>query len=161
MFDLGWQEFMMVAIVLVLVVGPKDMPRMLRSFSRFMRRAKSMASEFTSSLESAANEADLKNIIQDAKTGEFDDIANLIGGEMDDVKKSSGLDEIEQDIKSINSDNDGKAAVKSKSSAKKAASKTAKKTTGKKAAKSSAKKASAKKATAKKAAAKKKAAPKG
>ena len=123
MFDLGWQEFMMVAIVLVLVVGPKDMPRMLRSFSRFMRRAKSMASEFSSSLESAANEADLKNIIQDAKTGEFDDIANLIGGEMDDVKKSSGLDEVEQDIKTINKAGDKKAAAKSKSPAKKVAKK--------------------------------------
>ena len=123
MFDLGWQEFMMVAIVLVLVVGPKDMPRMLRSFSRFMRRAKSMASEFSSSLESAANEADLKNIIQDAKTGEFDDIANIIGGEVDDVKKSSGLDEVEQDIKTINKASDKKAAAKSKSPAKKAAKK--------------------------------------
>ena len=123
MFDLGWQEFMMVAIVLVLVVGPKDMPRMLRSFSRFMRRAKSMASEFSSSLESAANEADLKNIIQDAKTGEFDDIANLIGGEMDDVKKSSGLDEVAQDIKTINKAGDKKAAAKSKSPAKKVAKK--------------------------------------
>ena len=150
MFDLGWQEFMMVAIVLVLVVGPKDMPRMLRSFSRFMRRAKSMASEFTSSLESAANEADLKNIIQDAKTGEFDDIANFIGGEMDDVKKSSGMDEVEQDIKTLNKASDKKAATKAKSPAKKASSKTAKKAANKSAAKKAAKKASAKKKAAKK-----------
>ena len=84
MLDLGWQEFMMVAIVLILVVGPKDMPRMLRSFSRAMRKAKSMASEFTSSLENVANEADMKQIMQDVKTGEFDDIANLIDGEVDD-----------------------------------------------------------------------------
>ena len=150
MFDLGWQEFMMVAIVLVLVVGPKDMPRMLRSFSRFMRRAKSMASEFTSSLESAANEADLKNIIQDAKTGEFDDIANFIGGEMDDVKKSSGFDEVEQDIKTINKAGDKNAAAKPKSPAKKATLKTAKKAARKSTAKKAAKKASAKKKAAKK-----------
>ena len=32
MFDFGWQEFMMIAFVLVLVVGPKDLPKVLRGF---------------------------------------------------------------------------------------------------------------------------------
>ena len=115
MLDLGWQEFMMVAIVLILVVGPKDMPRMLRSFSRAMRKAKSMASEFTSSLENVANEADMKQIMQDVKTGEFDDIANLIDGEVDDVKKSSGIEDIQQDIESIQGDVAKSTEVKAKS----------------------------------------------
>ena len=152
MFDLGWQEFMMVAIVLVLVVGPKDLPRMLRSFSRFMRRAKSMAREFTSSLENVANEADVKNIIQDAKSGEFDDIANMIGGEVDDVKNSSGLNEIEQNIKAVKDDAQS-ASIKAKPAAKtssKKAKKTASQTSSKTAVKKAAKKATAKKKAAKK-----------
>ena len=67
MFDFGWQEFMMVAVVLMLVVGPKDLPRILRSFSQFMRKAKGMANEFTSSLEDVARQdeiRDMKNIQQ-------------------------------------------------------------------------------------------------
>ena len=34
MFDFGWQEFMMIAFVLVLVVGPKDLPKVLRGFTK-------------------------------------------------------------------------------------------------------------------------------
>ena len=149
MLDLGWQEFMMVAIVLILVVGPKDMPRMLRSFSRAMRKAKSMASEFTSSLENVANEADMKQIMQDVKTGEFDDIANLIDGEVDDVKKSSGIDDIQQDIESIQGDVAKSTEVKAKSpKAKSSSKKPAKK--AKTSAKKPAKKAAGKKKAAKK-----------
>ena len=151
MLDLGWQEFMMVAIVLILVVGPKDMPRMLRSFSRAMRKAKSMASEFTSSLENVANEADMKQIMQDVKTGEFDDIANLIDGEVEDVKKSSGIDDIPQDIQSIQGDVAKSTEVKAKSSkAKSSSKKPAKK--AKTAAKKTAKKPAGQKNVAKKAA---------
>ena len=35
MFDLGWQEFLMAAVVLVLVVGPKDMPRIMQFFASY------------------------------------------------------------------------------------------------------------------------------
>ena len=150
MLDLGWQEFMMVAIVLILVVGPKDMPRMLRSFSRAMRKAKSMASEFTSSLENVANEADMKQIMQDVKTGEFDDIANFIDDEVDGVKKSSGIDDIQQDIQSIQGDVAKSTAAKAKSPKAKASSK-----------KAATKSKATSKKTAKKAAGKKKAAKKG
>ena len=151
MLDLGWQEFMMVAIVLILVVGPKDLPRMLRSFSRAMRKAKSMASEFTSSLENVANESDMKQILQDVKTGEFDDIANLIDDEVEDVKKSSGIDDIPQDIQSIQGDVAKSTEVKAKSpKAKSSSKKPAKK--AKTAAKKTAKKAAGQRKVAKKAA---------
>ena len=147
MFDLGWQEFLMVAVVLVLVVGPKDMPRIMRSFSQVMRKAKSMAREFTTSLEDVANEADVKKILQDVKEGEFDDMANLLDGDIKDVandmKDAAGVDDIKRDVESVQ----GKEA-KPKASAKKAAAKpkSAKKTSAKKSAKKAATK-SAKKAT--------------
>lgn len=148
MFDLGWQEFLMVAVVLVLVVGPKDMPRIMRSFSQVMRKAKSMAREFTTSLEDVANEADVKKILQDVKEGEFDDMANLLDGDIKDVandmKDAAGVDDIKRDVESVQ----GKEA-KPKASAKKAAAKpkSAKKTSAKKpSAKKSAKKAATKSA---------------
>ena len=146
MFDLGWQEFLMVAVVLVLVVGPKDMPRIMRSFSQVMRKAKSMAREFTTSLEDVANEADVKKILQDVKEGEFDDMANLLDGDIKDVandmKDAAGVDDIKRDVESVQ----GKE-VKPKASANKAAAKPkpAKKASAKKSAKKAATK-SAKKA---------------
>ena len=146
MFDLGWQEFLMVAVVLVLVVGPKDMPRIMRSFSQVMRKAKSMAREFTTSLEDVANEADVKKILQDVKEGEFDDMANLLDGDIKDVandmKDAAGVDDIKRDVERVQ----GKEA-KPKASAKKAAAKPkpAKKASAKKSAKKAATK-SAKKA---------------
>ena len=146
MFDLGWQEFLMVAVVLVLVVGPKDMPRIMRSFSQVMRKAKSMAREFTTSLEDVANEADVKKVLKDVKEGEFDDMANLLDGDIKDVandmKDAAGVDDIKRDVERVQ----GKQA-KPKASAKKAAAKpkSAKKTSAKKSAKKAATK-SAKKA---------------
>ena len=126
MFDLGWQEFLMVAVVLMLVVGPKDLPRILRSFSQLMRKAKSMAREFTSSLEDVARQEefkDIKDILYDAKEGNFDEMAKIIGGDIqeaaEDIKASADLDSIEDDVKEIA----GKKAPKAspKKSAKKPA----------------------------------------
>ena len=141
MFDLGWQEFLMVAVVLMLVVGPKDLPRILRSFSQFMRKARSMANEFTSSLEDVARQdeiKDMKAMMQDVKTGNFDDIANMIGGDVkavaEDMKSAAGIDAIEDDVKSIAASNASKPAAKAAKKAtskpkKKAAKKTANKAT--------------------------------
>lgn len=140
MFDFGWQEFLMVGVVLMLVVGPKDMPRILRSFSQFIRKARAMANEFTSTLEDAARDSDIKSMMQEVKSGEFDDMANLIGGDVkeikDDLQEAAGLDEATRDVSEIA--NSQKAPPKK---AKKAAkSSAAKKTVAKKAAKKAAKK---------------------
>ncbi len=81
MFDLGWQEFMMVAFVLVIVVGPKDLPKVLRSFTKITGQARQMARDFTRSLSDLAEDDDLKDIkkmVKDAKSGELDDVANLL-----------------------------------------------------------------------------------
>lgn len=81
MFDLGWQEFMMVAFVLVIVVGPKDLPKVLRSFTKITGQARQMARDFTRSLNDLAEDDDLKDIkkmVKDAKSGELDDVANLL-----------------------------------------------------------------------------------
>ena len=81
MFDLGWQEFMMVAFVLVIVVGPKDLPKVLRSFTKITGQARQMARDFTRSLSDLAEDDDLKDIkkmVKDAKSGDLDEVANLL-----------------------------------------------------------------------------------
>ena len=59
MFDIGWQELFIVAVLAIIVIGPKDLPRVMRTVGSVVRKARGMASEFQSSLEDMAREADL------------------------------------------------------------------------------------------------------
>ncbi|MGN6548329.1 MAG: Sec-independent protein translocase protein TatB [Pararhizobium sp.] len=71
MFDIGWSELLVIAIVLIVVVGPEDLPRMLRAFGKATARARSMASEFRSQFDEALKEADLEDVrktIADARS---------------------------------------------------------------------------------------------
>ncbi len=60
MFDIGWLELIVIGIVALIVVGPKDLPGMFRTVGRFMGKARGMAREFQRSMEEAADEAGLK-----------------------------------------------------------------------------------------------------
>ena len=71
MFDLGWQEFMLIALIALIVVGPKDLPRVIRAVSQGIRRVRGVAREFHSSLEEVAREAELDDIRKQAR-----DLAN-------------------------------------------------------------------------------------
>ena len=94
MLDIGGWEFLVVSFVLLMVVGPKELPNMLRGFTRAVRRIRGLASEFTRGMEDLASEnelGDFKSTIADVKSGNLDRIANKIdpGG---DLKKSvSGI----------------------------------------------------------------------
>lgn len=71
MFDIGWSELLVIAIVLIVVVGPEDLPRMLRAFGKATARARSMASEFRTQFDEALKEADLEDVrktIADARS---------------------------------------------------------------------------------------------
>ena len=72
MFDIGWPELLVVAIVLIIVVGPKDLPPMLRAFGRTTKKLRSMASEFRGQFDEALREAELDDV---KKT--FDDARKL------------------------------------------------------------------------------------
>ncbi|MCO6385680.1 Sec-independent protein translocase protein TatB [Aliihoeflea sp. 40Bstr573] len=62
MIDLSWSEILVVAIVLIVVVGPKDLPRLLRSFGKTMSTVRSMAGDFRKQFDEAIKEADLKDL---------------------------------------------------------------------------------------------------
>ena len=81
MLDIGGWEFLIVAFVLLMVLGPKELPKMLRGFTRAMRQVRSMASEFTRGMEDLATDSelgDLKNAIADVKSGNLTGIADKI-----------------------------------------------------------------------------------
>ena len=64
MFDIGWSEMMVIAILALIVIGPKDLPRVLKSASYWVRKARSLAREFQSGVDEMIRDADL----DDAKT---------------------------------------------------------------------------------------------
>lgn len=72
MLDIGWPELLVVAIVLIVVVGPKDLPPMLRAFGRTTKKLRGMASEFRGQFDEALREAELDDV---KKT--FDDARKL------------------------------------------------------------------------------------
>ncbi len=62
MLDIGWTEMLVIAIVMIVVVGPKDLPKMLRSFGRTTARMRSMAGDFRKQFDEALKEAELDGV---------------------------------------------------------------------------------------------------
>lgn len=89
MFDIGWTELIVVAVVMILVVGPKDLPKMLRTFGQTIGKVRRMAGEFQSTFNEALREAEQQADIADMKkqvekAGNFDPLG--------DIKKSIETD---------------------------------------------------------------------
>lgn len=59
MFEIGWSEFLIVAVVALVVVGPKDLPVLLRTIGRYVGDAKRLAGSLRAQLDDAVREADL------------------------------------------------------------------------------------------------------
>lgn len=163
MFDIGWSELLLIGVVALIVVGPKDLPKMFHQLGRFTAKAKSMAREFSRAMEDAAQDSGL-----DEAAGSVRDLKKLTS------KKALGLDALEKAADSFEKWEpkapgsrtastplpDPEAAPPKPAAKKPAAKKTAKAPAAKKpaAAKTAAKAPAAKTAAAKKAAPKKTAA---
>lgn len=88
MFDLGWTELLVVGVVALIVVGPKDLPMLFREVGRFVGKAKSMAREFSYAMNQAADEAGVKEAKDGFKkaTSGLNTIANPIKAATDSVQ---------------------------------------------------------------------------
>ncbi|MEL6220878.1 MAG: Sec-independent protein translocase protein TatB, partial [Pseudomonadota bacterium] len=69
MLDIGWQELLVIGVLALLVVGPKELPQLLRTVGQWAGKARSVAREFQRSMEDAAREADVADFkaLKDAK----------------------------------------------------------------------------------------------
>ena len=110
MLDIGGWEFLVVAFVLIMVVGPKELPRMLRAFTGFTRQMRKMAREFTDGMNKIADDADvaeLKKAMNKAKSGDLDELADAIdpGGDVStsvrELKDGLDKDAASDDLKEI------------------------------------------------------------
>lgn len=64
MLDIGWSELLVIAVVLIVVVGPKDLPPMIRAFGKTMAGLRKMAGDFRSQFDEALKEADMDEVRQ-------------------------------------------------------------------------------------------------
>lgn len=85
MLDIGWSELLLIGVVALIVVGPKDLPHLFHSLGRFTARARSMAREFTSAMEDAAKDSGI-----DEASKSIRDVKSLTS------KKSLGLDALDR-----------------------------------------------------------------
>ena len=62
MFDIGWGEFMVVGVVALVVIGPKDLPKVMRTMGQATAKLRRMASEFQAQFQEAMREAEIDEI---------------------------------------------------------------------------------------------------
>lgn len=85
MFDIGWTELLVIACVAIIVVGPKDLPRMLRTLGQTVGKMRRMSREFQSTFNDALREAEKQADIADMKK-QVEEAANF--NPLGDLKKS-------------------------------------------------------------------------
>ncbi|PIW28447.1 MAG: twin-arginine translocase subunit TatB [Rhodospirillales bacterium CG15_BIG_FIL_POST_REV_8_21_14_020_66_15] len=95
MFDIGWQELFIVAVLAIVVIGPKDLPRAVRTVMRAIRKLRSMAGEFQAGLDEVAREAELDDIRREANKIAHYDVTREIKDNLDpdgEIEKAADLD---------------------------------------------------------------------
>ena len=108
MFDIGWSEMAVIALIALVVIGPKELPKLMRSIAKWTSKARGMAREFQSGIDEMVREADLddaRKAIDSAKTFNvgktLEETIDPTGGMRDEVK------DLKQDLTREADDEDG------------------------------------------------------
>jgi len=94
MFDIGWSELLIIGVVALVVVGPKDLPKMFRTLGQLTGKARSMAREFQRAMESAADDAGVGDVKRAAQ-----DLRGTMSGR--NLKSTLGLDDLDREMNDI------------------------------------------------------------
>ena len=103
MFDIGGWEFMLIIILGIVIIGPKELPGALRNITLWIRKARGMAREFQSGIDDIVQEAEFEQIRRDVidgadPTGSMADIKDEITQAMDpddEIKQAFSIDDTE------------------------------------------------------------------
>jgi sec-independent protein translocase protein TatB len=104
MFDISWTEFLLIGVVALIVIGPKELPGVLRTLGQWTRKVRGMAADFQNQFQEAMREAEMADLKK-----EVDDLAH-------DFKHFDPLKSVRDDVeaagKDIKSSLDGTPAPK-------------------------------------------------
>ena len=113
MFSFGWSEIALIAVVVIIVVGPKEIPNLLKQLGHFSKSLKKISRDFKRSLNEIAEESDLKEVKN--SIDEINNIKknistkNIISEELDSINKTGDIfnsekkeEKIDKDISKVN-----------------------------------------------------------
>ena len=92
MFDISWTEFLLIGVVALIVIGPKELPAVMRSLGQWTRKIRSMAADFQNQFQEAMREAEMADLKK-----QVDDMAQ-------DIKSYDPLKDVRADVESIGKD---------------------------------------------------------
>jgi sec-independent protein translocase protein TatB len=98
--DVGATEYLVIAIVALIVVGPKDLPVLLRKLGQFVAKLRGMASEFRASFDEMARQSELDELrkeVEAMRSGQLTDMAAKASG----IETSTTFDEINQGLTDV------------------------------------------------------------
>jgi sec-independent protein translocase protein TatB len=92
MFDISWTEFLLIGVVALIFIGPKELPAVLRTLGQWTRRMRSMAADFQNQFQEAMREAEMADLKK-----QVDDIAH-------DIKSYDPLKDVRTDVEAAGRD---------------------------------------------------------
>lgn len=100
MFDIGWSEFVVIAVVALIAIGPKELPGVLRMVGQWMGKARKMAAEFQGQFQEAMREAEMADLkksfdeVKEAATGFTS--GNVMTSLQKDVSEALKIDDVDR-----------------------------------------------------------------
>ncbi|WP_234050489.1 MULTISPECIES: Sec-independent protein translocase protein TatB [unclassified Xanthobacter] len=107
MFDIGWSELMLIGIVALIVIGPKELPSVLRTVGRTVTKLRRMAGEFQGQFQEALREADIADMRK-----EITDITDTARSSMTSVGAGEAFDPLKSIREEIRATVEGAAPPK-------------------------------------------------
>ena len=92
MFDISWTEFLLIGVVALIVIGPKELPTVMRTMGQWTRKVRSMAADFQNQFQEAMREAEMADLKK-----QVDDIAH-------DIKSYDPLKDVRADVEAAGKD---------------------------------------------------------
>jgi sec-independent protein translocase protein TatB len=89
MFDISWTEFLLIGIVALIVIGPKELPAVMRALGQWTRKIRSLAADFQNQFHEAMREAEMADLKK-----QVDDVA-------EDIKQYDPLKDVRADVEAI------------------------------------------------------------